>query len=112
MIESVLASERNRSSLKGMKPNLVGPESERALEAEGDLPPVVARMVVEIRSDGRRTIARGAIEDRILGETVQVRVDGATPLSLARELAMSLLKTPVFAKKAIATLLAGRLRGR
>jgi len=97
-----------------MKQELMGPEPDRAgaLEAEGDLPPIVARMVVEIRSDGRRTIARGAIEDRILGETVQLRLDGATPLSLARELATSLLKTPVFAKKAISALLAGRLRQR
>jgi hypothetical protein len=97
-----------------MKKELLGWEPERggALEAEGDLPPVVARMVVEIRSDGRRTIARGAIEDRALGETVQVRIDGATPIALARELLSSLLKTPVFAKKAISQLLAGRPRRR
>lgn len=57
--------------------------------------PVVARMVVEIRSDGSRTIARGALEDRLVGETVQVRAEAATPLALAGALAKALLRTPV-----------------
>jgi len=40
---------------------------ERALSSDDDLP-VVARLVVEIRSDGRRTVARGGIEDRGEGQ--------------------------------------------
>lgn len=70
---------------------------DHALEAEGDLPPVVARLVVEIRSDGTRTIARGALEDRTSGERVDLRADAATPIILARELTRVLLETPVLA---------------
>lgn len=57
--------------------------------AEDEDLPVVARMVVEIRSDGSRTIARGAAEDPTTGEKVALRVDGTTPLQLA----LSLMKT-------------------
>lgn len=73
------------------------PPGEQALEAEGDLPPVVARLVVEIRSDGTRTIARGALEDRISGQRVDLRADAATPVILARELTRVLLESPVLA---------------
>ena len=48
------------------------------LEAKRE-PPVVARLVIEIRSDGTRTIARGAAEDVALGERVQIEAHGATP---------------------------------
>jgi hypothetical protein len=57
-------------------------------------PPVVARLVVEIRSDGSRTIARGAIQDANLGREVQIRAEGATPLALAMSLVRSLVKAP------------------
>lgn len=89
---------------------LVEREGSLPLSEEADLPPVVARMVVEIRSDGRRTIARGALEDKLRGETVQLRVDGGTPLALAKELMQSLLRTPVFAQKALSRLLTSRSR--
>lgn len=82
--------------------------SDASLPAEHDLPPVVARMVVEIRSDGRRTVARGALEDLASGERVAVRADGTTPLALASALAKSLLKTPVFARQAVRALLQPR----
>lgn len=80
--------------------------------AEEDLPPVVARMVVEVRSDGSRTVARGAIEDLTTNERVAIRADGTTPLQLASALARSLVKTPVLARHAIKSLLSGRRRGR
>lgn len=60
-----------------------------------DEPPVVARLVVEIRSDGTRTIARGAIQDATLGQEVAVQAEGTTPLALAASLVKSMLKAPV-----------------
>ena len=55
--------------------------------------PIVARMVVEIRSDGRRTIARGAAEDPE-GNRVAIEAQGDSPLSLAIALSRSMLKLP------------------
>ncbi|GEM_PF-1595669 len=69
-----------------------------ALAEEADLPPVVARMIVEIRSDGTRTIARGALEDLQTGERVSMQANAASPLALAKELSQSILKTPSLAK--------------
>jgi hypothetical protein len=56
--------------------------------------PVVARLVVEIRSDGRRTIARGAMEDRASGQKVAIEARGDSPAQLAVALARSLWKLP------------------
>lgn len=81
------------------------PEAEDRLQKEQDLPPIVARMVVEIRSDGSRTIARGALEDRQTGESVALHVDAPTPLALVKELSKAMLKTPVLAKEAVRGLL-------
>jgi len=61
--------------------------------ADDDLP-VVARMVVEIRSDGKRTIARGAVEDAATGERIAVEARGASPVQLAFALAKSLWQVP------------------
>jgi hypothetical protein len=72
-------------------------EEDSALQLEADLPPVVARLVVEIRSDGTRTIARGALEDRASGQKVELRADGTTPVALARELTRVLMASPVLA---------------
>ncbi len=69
----------------------------RDLENEADLPPVVARMVVEIRSDGSRTVARGALEDLQTGERVALTAGAGSPLELARELSKSLFSMPVLA---------------
>jgi hypothetical protein len=61
--------------------------------ADEDLP-VVARLVVEIRSDGKRTVARGAMEDVASGERVAIEARGASPLQLAMQLAKSMWQVP------------------
>jgi hypothetical protein len=73
-----------------------------------DEPPVVARLVVEIRSDGRRTIARGALEDVAAGEHVAVQAEGTTPLSLAVALVRSLAKLPLLGRAIPRGFLTGR----
>lgn len=55
-------------------------------------PPVVARLIVEIRSDGSRTIARGALEDLSNGEQVAIEAHGRSPMSLALGLAKSIMR--------------------
>lgn len=57
-------------------------------------PPVVARLVVEIRSDGTHTIARGAIQDAQLGQEVAIQAEGTTPLALALSLVKAMVKAP------------------
>lgn len=64
-------------------------------------PPVVARLMVEIRSDGSRTIARGAIEDIASGERVAVQAEGTTPAQLAASLAKSLFTLPLLASRVV-----------
>ena len=73
-----------------------------------DEPPVVARLVVEIRSDGKRTIARGALEETQRGEHSSIRVEGTTPAQLALSLVRALLQMPAFAGSVVQTLLTGR----
>ena len=68
---------------------------------EGDEPPVVARLVVEIRSDGTRTIARGAMEDHISGESHGVEARAGSPLELASALAKMILQTPSMAARVL-----------
>jgi hypothetical protein len=58
-------------------------------------PPVVARLVVEIRSDGSRTIARGAMEDAQRGESVAIEARGDSPMQLAIALARALTRLPL-----------------
>jgi hypothetical protein len=67
------------------------------LEAKRE-PPVVARLVVEIRSDGSHTVARGAAEDAVTGERVTVEASGATPLALILSLLKSALELPTLAR--------------
>jgi hypothetical protein len=81
-----------------------------ALAPEPDEPPVVARMIIEIRSDGTRTIARGAIEDTRTGERATVQAEGTTPLSLAASLTKHLFTAPALAKQAAIALLQSRLK--
>jgi hypothetical protein len=57
-------------------------------------PPVVARLMIEIRSDGSRTIARGAMEDLASGQRTQIEARGDSPLQLAFALARSLRQIP------------------
>jgi hypothetical protein len=73
-----------------------------------DEPPVVARLVVEIRSDGRRTIARGSMEDASRGERVAVEAFGTNPISLAFALARSIFTAPAMARTAVRALLPGK----
>jgi hypothetical protein len=69
----------------------------KEIEAKRE-PPVVARLVVEIRSDGSHTIARGAAEDAQSGERVSVQAEGATPLALILSLLKSALELPTLAR--------------
>ena len=74
-----------------------------------DEPPVVARLVVEIRSDGSRTIARGAIEDAQQGQRVAIEARGDSPIQLAIALARSLSQLPrLTARSAVRGLLGKR----
>ena len=72
-------------------------------------PPVVARMIVEIRSDGTRTVARGALEDIISGERVKIEASGGSPMQLAASLASNLLSTPFMIGRAANALVRNRL---
>ena len=75
-------------------------------DAPDDDLPVVARLVVEIRSDGRRTIARGAAEDSASGQRVAIEARGDSPAQLAVALARSLWKIPgISARRAVRGLL-------
>jgi len=85
---------------------------DKAIErVDDDELPVVARLVVEIRSDGTRTVARGAVED-LDGQRVQVEARGTTPWMLARELAGALWKMPRLPRPSLRALLPGRRRSR
>jgi hypothetical protein len=82
------------------------PDMSEELEEKPELP-VVARLVVEIRSDGRHTIARGMAQDET-GQRVQVEAEGSTPLQLAFSLVRALSQVPVLAKGFAKALLPGR----
>jgi hypothetical protein len=72
-------------------------------------PPVVARMIIEIRSDGTRTIARGALEDVLSDERVKIEASGGTPIQLAASLASNLLSTPFMLGRAANAVIKNRL---
>lgn len=57
-------------------------------------PPVVAQLMIEIRSDGSRTIARGALNDLRTNESAHVHAEGRTPADLMLSLASSLMALP------------------
>lgn len=76
----------------------------RTLERVDD-PPVIARMIIEIRSDGTRTIARGALEETETGQRVALEARGSTPLALAASLTKTLLSGPLLARQAMKALL-------
>ena len=90
------------------RPAPLVPEGERSLPEKHDEPPVVARLMIEIRSDGRRTIARGALEDIVQGEKVAVEARGTSPAALAASLIKSLFSAPLLARAAARRLLRGR----
>ena len=83
-------------------------DTARSLPEKLEEPPVVARLMIEIRSDGRRTIARGALEDTVQGEKVAVEARGTSPASLAASLIRSLFSAPLLARAAARRLLRGR----
>jgi hypothetical protein len=69
--------------------------------------PLVARLMVELRSDGTHTVARGAVEDTTTGERTALEVRGTTPLSLMIALARTLPQLPGLARRAARALLPG-----
>lgn len=86
---------------------LVRAATDRLSEQAPD-PPVVARLVIEIRSDGSRTVARGALEDVANGEKAMIEARGTTPAALAASLMKSLLSGPMLAKVVGRRFLGGR----
>lgn len=100
----------------GPSDSLTNVDERSELQGEEDLPPIVARMVVEIRSDGTRTIARGALEDLKSGERVALQANAQSPVALARELTKAILMTPVLAgdlaKQAVLDLLPNAVKNR
>ena len=87
-----------------------------AVKPEQDLPvsdedlPVVARLIVEVRSNGTRTIARGAMEDASSGLKAAIEASGSSPLELALGLAKSILAAPWFAQQLARTSIRALLR--
>jgi hypothetical protein len=73
--------------------------------AAADEPPVVARLIVEIRSDGSRTIARGALEDVEQGQRAVIEARGDSPLQLAWSLARVIAGAPALARQRAKALL-------
>lgn len=91
------------------KPELVHAPPTGELQGE---PPVIARLVVEIRSDGSRTIARGAIEDLNTGARTVIEARGDSPLQLALALARSLTQLPRLGARTAIRGLLGKRRDR
>jgi hypothetical protein len=85
------------------KTHIVHQKAEKSAITDHEELPVVARLVVEIRSDGTRTVARGAMEDVMSGEMAQVRAEGGSPMQLAGSLAKSMLSIPALALQAART---------
>jgi hypothetical protein len=83
------------------------PAAGRAISHDPE-PPVVARLIVEIRSDGSRTIARGAVEDVTTGERTTVEARGTTPLALMLSLSQAVIGLPALARRAARALLPGK----
>ena len=81
---------------------------DKALKTNEPEPPVVARLVVEIRSDGSRTIARGVLEDASTNQTAAVHAEGTTPAQLARSLAATLFTLPISAARMARALKKGK----
>lgn len=91
---------------------IVDIDTGEVIESEVEDLPVVARLMVEIRSDGSRTVARGAMEDMMSGEKVAIEARGSTPMSLALGLAKSMMRGRVFARTAARALLPRRKKKR
>jgi|SRR5688572_5904882 len=101
---------RKPAEKPGEKRALATAPANSSLAEQPDEPPVVARMVIEIRSDGTRTIARGALEDALSGERVAVKAEGSTPMALAASLAKTIFSAPALAGQAVKALIEQRLK--
>jgi len=55
--------------------------------------PVVARLAIEIRSDGTRTVARGAMHDLESGQQIAIEVGAGSVLELVTQLAAAVSKS-------------------
>jgi len=66
------------------------PRSVEPKDPAGELP-VVARLVVEIRSDGTTTVARAGLSDDLNRQGTVLEARGSTPLALALSLARHLV---------------------
>jgi hypothetical protein len=92
-------------------PSLPVPAAETRPRVVTD-PPVVARLVVEVRSDGSLTVARGALEDATTGQRTTIEARGETPWALALSLTRALVQLPTLAGRAARALLADGRKGR
>lgn len=112
MLTSMAARPPRDPADDGAGTQLVDPAAsrDRALATDEELP-VVARLVVEIRSDGRRTVARGAMEDVTTGTKTAVVARGDSPVRLALELARSIARLPRLAALSAVRGLLGRRSG-
>lgn len=66
--------------------------SNEDLPAAAEELPIVARLVVEIRSDGSRTMARGAIANEATDERVALEAVADSPVALIGMLARQILR--------------------
>ena len=116
-------TERERKGVADDEPELVPtapgelrPRREAPMEMPGEArsaePPVVARLIVEIRSDGTRTIARGAVEDTASGQRTTMEARGDSPIQLAIALARALTQLPRLGARSAVRGLLGRRRAK
>jgi hypothetical protein len=104
-VAEISMDERNRAErLFGIRDKLAQQREKAVVPDPGELP-VVARLMVEIRSDGSTTVARGAMEDLASGQKVAVEATGSSPLSLALSLAKSIAGAPFLARQAFRALM-------
>jgi hypothetical protein len=91
--------------------NRLAPRTDHVTDlAPANEPPVVARLWIEIRSDGNLTVARGALEDAQLDERTSLEVKGATPFQLTLSLVKALFQAPAFARSVAQALLTERTK--
>jgi hypothetical protein len=89
-------------------PEALIPDSpSRPVSTSGAELPVVARLVVEVRSDGTTTIARAGLSDDTTGTTV-MEARGSTPLALALDLARHIVGLTKMGPRTARALLAAR----
>lgn len=111
-VEAQRAGKRGAGEERPGQPSAAAVASTAAgqVVTEAEDLPVVSRLVVEIRSDGTRTVARGALEDLVTGERRAIEARGDSPAQLATALAGSLLTAPLRLGRVAGDLLSARLR--